>query len=106
MFVVLASVSIAGPVLYDLIGGSRAQSELEEMKSWLSTHNAAVMATLWVLVRLDGLWRILRRAAGHDQRQGVLPRIFAWTAVVCGGGFLIWLILVAGPGSLLVPQQS
>jgi hypothetical protein len=67
---------------------------------------ASVMATLWVAVRLDGLWRILRRAAGHDQREGVLPRIFGWTAVIAGGGFLIWLIFVNGPGSLAVPQQS
>ncbi len=65
-----------------------------------------VMATLWITVRMDGLWRILRRAAGHDQREGVLGRIFMWTAIFAGGGFLAWLILVQGPGSTLVSPQS
>lgn len=66
----------------------------------------SVMLTLWVTVRMDGLWRILRRAAGYDQKEGVLGRIFMWTAIVAGGGFLIWLLLIHGPGSSLVPQQS
>ncbi len=67
---------------------------------------ATVMATLWITVRMDGLWRILRRAAGHDQKDGVLGRIFMWTAILAGGGFLAWLILVQGPGSTLVSPQS
>ncbi len=67
---------------------------------------ATVMATLWISVRMDGLWRILRRAAGHDQKEGVLGRIFMWTAIVAGGGFLVWLLVIEGPGSGLVPQQS
>jgi hypothetical protein len=66
----------------------------------------SVMLTLWVTVRMDGLWRILRRAAGHDQKEGVLGRIFMWTAIIAGGGFLFWLIIIAGPGSGLVPGQS
>jgi hypothetical protein len=46
VFVVLASVTIAGPVLYDLLGGDGARAKLDELKSWLTTHNAAVMAVL------------------------------------------------------------
>jgi hypothetical protein len=46
VFVVLASVTIAGPVLYDLIGGDGARARLDEWKSWLSVHNSAVMAVL------------------------------------------------------------
>jgi hypothetical protein len=65
----------------------------------------SVMATLWLAVRADGLWRILRRAAGHDQKEGVLGRIFMWTAVVAGSAFLIWLVLIQGPGSTLVGGQ-
>lgn len=67
---------------------------------------ASVMVTLWVTVRMDGLWRILRRAAGHDQKEGVLGRIFMWTAIIAGGGFLFWLMIIQGPGSGLVPEQS
>jgi hypothetical protein len=65
-----------------------------------------VMLTLWVTVRMDGLWRILRRAAGYDQKEGVLSRIFMWTAIVAGGTFLFWLFVIAGPGSTLLPSQS
>jgi hypothetical protein len=65
----------------------------------------SVLATLWVAVRVDGLWRILRRAAGHDQTEGVLGRIFMWTAIVGGSGFAIWLILIHGPGSTMLPGQ-
>jgi hypothetical protein len=67
---------------------------------------ASVMLTLWVSVRMDGLWRILRRAAGHDQKEGVLGRIFMWTAIVAGGGFILWFVLIHGPGSTLVPGQG
>jgi hypothetical protein len=66
---------------------------------------ASVMATLWLAVRLDGLWRILRRAAGHDQKDGLLGRIFMWTAIVAGGAFAFWLLIVQGPGSTLLPSQ-
>jgi threonine/homoserine/homoserine lactone efflux protein len=49
VFVVLASVSIAVPVLYDLVGGAAAQAKLDELKSWLSAHNNAVMAVLFLV---------------------------------------------------------
>lgn len=64
---------------------------------------ATVMATLWVTVRMDGLWRVLRRAAGHDQKEGVLGRIFMWTAIVFGAAFFVWLIIIEGPGSTIMP---
>jgi len=46
VFVVLASLSIAVPVVYDLVGGASAKATLEDMKSWLSANNDAVMAVL------------------------------------------------------------
>ena len=66
---------------------------------------ATVMGTLWIAVRLDGLWRILRRAAGHDQKDGVIGLIFLWTAVLFGGAFLFWLVIIQGPGSTVLPNQ-
>ena len=62
-----------------------------------------LMLTLALATRLDRAWRILRRAAGHEQRDGILVRIFAATAVVAGAAFLVWFVLVEGPGSSL-PQ--
>jgi hypothetical protein len=53
VFVVIASVTIAGPVLYYLVGGEKAKTELDELKGWLAAHNAAVMAVLFVVFGVD-----------------------------------------------------
>lgn len=46
VFVVVASLSIAAPVFYHLVGGEKAKARLDEMKDWLVLHNDAVMAVL------------------------------------------------------------
>ena len=53
VFVVLGSVTIAGPVLYALVGGARARSSLDSAKAWLGAHNAAVMAVLFLVFGVD-----------------------------------------------------
>jgi Sap, sulfolipid-1-addressing protein len=53
VFVVVASLTIAGPVVYYLIGGDKAKTELDSMKGWLATHNAAVMAVLFIVFGVD-----------------------------------------------------
>jgi hypothetical protein len=63
----------------------------------------ALMLGLVVLKRLDALWILLRRAAGHDQRTGIIGPMFAVCAVVGGVGFTIWLIFIAGLGSSTMP---
>jgi hypothetical protein len=63
-----------------------------------------LMLTLAFASRLDRLWRILRRAAGHEQREGVLARIFATTAVIAGVAFLVWFVILEGPAPSLAPQ--
>jgi hypothetical protein len=60
-----------------------------------------LMFTLAVASRLDRVWRLLRRAAGHDQREGMLGRIFAVTALVAGGAFFFWFVFIQGPGPTL-----
>jgi hypothetical protein len=64
---------------------------------------ATLMITLGLAARMDRAWRLLRRAAGHDQREGMLARIFAVTAVVAGGAFLFWFVILQGPAPPL-PQ--
>jgi hypothetical protein len=56
-----------------------------------------------LLRRLDGAWILLRRAAGRDQRTGVMTRIFAATAFVCAVTFTIWFVVIHGPGSMITP---
>lgn len=53
VFVVLGSVSIAGPVLYFLVGGDGAKVRLASLKGWLGVHNAAVMVTLFIVLGVN-----------------------------------------------------
>jgi hypothetical protein len=60
---------------------------------------ALLFGALSILRRLDNGWILVRRAAGHDQRTGVLGRIFAVTAGVCAIVFIVWFVVIHGPGS-------
>jgi hypothetical protein len=65
---------------------------------------ASLIVTLVVATRLDQLWRLLRRAAGHDQREGMLGRIFMTAAIVAAIGFTVWLVLLEGPAPSVAPR--
>jgi threonine/homoserine/homoserine lactone efflux protein len=49
VFVVVASVTILFPVGYQLIGGAKARTTLDDMKAWMTEHNNAVMAVLFLV---------------------------------------------------------
>ena len=59
-----------------------------------------LFGTLLLLRHLDNAWTLVRRAAGRDQRKGVLSRVFALTAVIVGAPFLLWLLVIHGPGRI------
>ena len=40
-------------MLYALLGGEHARTTLESAKAWLSAHNAAVMAVLFLVFGVD-----------------------------------------------------
>ena len=65
---------------------------------------AALFAGLAVLKRLDRAWILVRRAAGVDQRGGILGRVFGTTAIVGAIGFTAWLLLIGGLGPTLAPR--
>ncbi len=65
---------------------------------------ALLFGALALMRRVDGAWILVRRAAGHDQRTGVLGRIFAITAVVCALAFALWFIVIHGPGTGLIAR--
>jgi hypothetical protein len=65
---------------------------------------ALLFGALSLMKRVDGAWILVRRAAGHDQRTGVLGRIFAATAVVCAAGFVLWFLVIHGPGASLITR--
>ena len=58
-----------------------------------------LFGALSLLRRLDQAWILVRRAAGHDQRSGVLGRVFAITAAICAVIFAFWFLVIHGPGS-------
>ena len=53
---------------------------------------------LVALKRLDHFWILVRRAAGYDQRTGMIGPIFAISAIVGVTLFVLWFLLFAGPG--------
>ena len=65
---------------------------------------ALLFGGLALLKRIDRFWILARRAAGHDQRQGVLGRVFATTAVIGASCFIFWLLFIGGLGSSLAPR--
>jgi hypothetical protein len=67
---------------------------------------AVLLGGLMVLKRLDAAWILVRRAAGVDQRQGVMARVFAITAAIGVTVFAIWFLLINGPGSSTFSGQG
>ena len=65
---------------------------------------ASTFVTLAVCVRLDRFWRLLRRAAGIEQREGMLARVFGFTAIVALVIFSVWFLLIQGPAPSFSPS--
>jgi hypothetical protein len=62
--------------------------------------------SLVVLTRLDHAWVLTRRAAGCEQREGCLERLFVAATILVVPAFLVWLFVIEGPGSLIFPVQA
>jgi hypothetical protein len=65
---------------------------------------ASLFLTLAACTRLDRVWRLLRRAAGHEQRAGALPWIFGASAIVALVVFAVWFLIIEGPAPALAPR--
>ena len=50
LFVLVASSTVAAPVILNLILGSKAAATLTSMKEWLTANNATVMSVLFVVL--------------------------------------------------------
>ena len=53
VFVIVGSLTIAGPVVYYFVGGDDAETQLNEMKDWLAVHNGAVTAVVFLIFGVD-----------------------------------------------------
>lgn len=67
---------------------------------------ALLFGALSLLKRMDQAWILVRRAAGFDQRSGIMSRVFAITAGVCGITFILWFVVIHGPGSSAISGGS
>lgn len=67
---------------------------------WVIIAFALAVAGIFVALRglrvLDQVWILVRRAAGVDQRSGVLGRVFLATTIVVLPVFVVWLIFIGG----------
>jgi hypothetical protein len=50
VFVALGSVTVAGPVVAYLVAPERMRGPLDELRGWLTAHNAAVMTVLLLVI--------------------------------------------------------
>jgi hypothetical protein len=64
-----------------------------------------MMGTIAVAMRLDRLWKLARRAAGFEQKEGALERIFVLSVLVGSIAFAFWLFVVQGPGPEFTSSQ-
>ncbi len=67
---------------------------------------ATLLATLGVARLLDNAWTLVRRAGGHDQRSGVIERIFVVSVALGVTLFLFYFFVVQGPGSQLFSPRA
>ncbi|MFA4927578.1 MAG: hypothetical protein WC558_03625 [Patulibacter sp.] len=80
---------------------------------WIASQVSSANVGLWIILAfalsvggiflalrglrmLDLVWILVRRAAGVDQRSGVLSRVFLATTVVALPVFGYWLIFIGG----------
>ncbi len=50
LFVLIATIGVAIPVVIYFVMGPRAPEILQRLKSWMSSHNAAIMAVLCLVI--------------------------------------------------------
>ncbi len=65
-----------------------------------------LMGGLVVLKQLDRAWILVRRAAGIDQRSGVIGRVFMYTAIIGASLFGLWMIFGGGLANSLNPPPT
>ncbi len=105
----IIGISFWGPIPAGCLWiGSRFNYWTDSVVVGLVTAFAAMLLVLFVglsiMKRLDQSWILVRRAAGHDQREGVIGRIFAISAAIGVVLFSIWLLIFAGLGPTIAPS--
>jgi hypothetical protein len=106
----LLCVSLWGPQpLAWLWVGSQVDYETGSVEAGIVVAFLGMIATLFITLvlakQLDHVWKLVRRAAGHVQKEGVLERIFVISIAIAGSLFLFWFFVIEGPGPSVAPRE-
>ena len=83
--------------------GSQVDYETGSVGFGIAVAFAGMITTLFITLaiarRLDHAWKLVRRAAGYEQKKGALEWIFVIAFAVASTAFMIWFFILTGPGS-------
>jgi hypothetical protein len=65
-----------------------------------------LFGTLVAAKQIDHAWKLVRRASGIKQEEGMLERLFVVSIGVGASAFCFWLFVIHGPGSSLWSAQA
>ena len=110
VFMGLVCVSFWGPIpMAWLWIGAQAKHQTGSIALFIIVGFLGMLLTLLaglaLMRRIDQFWILARRAAGHDQRSGVIGPVFAVASVIGVTAFTIWLLFIGGLGPSLAPTQ-
>src|SRR4051812_90404 len=106
----LIGVSFWGPIPAGCLWvGSRFAYWTDSTGVGIAAAFAVMLLTLFgglkLMKSLDQSWILVRRAAGIDQREGIIGRIFAISALLGVILFTFWFLIFAGPGPSIAPNS-
>jgi hypothetical protein len=106
----LLCVSLWGPQpLAWLWVGSQVDYQVNSVTAGITVAFVGMLITLFLTLaiakRLDLAWRLVRRAAGYEQREGMLNRIFVVSLIIAGSAFTFWFFVIVGPGPTIAPSK-
>jgi hypothetical protein len=104
-------VSVWGPQpLFWLWFGSQMNYWTDSVELGIASAFLGMLLTLFITLslarRVDHAWKLVRRAAGYKQERGALERIFVVALIIAASAFWFWFLIIAGPGSSIVPGQG
>jgi hypothetical protein len=89
--------------------GSQIDYQTDSIELAIVTAFAGMLLTLMITLalakQLDHAWKLARRAAGYQQKQGALEWIFVITLAIVGTAFAVWFFVIQGPGPSLAPKD-
>ena len=98
----LVSIAFWGPIPAAWLWiGAQVKHETDSGSLAIVVSSLGILSTLIgalvALKRLDEFWILVRRAAGYDQRKGMIGPVFAIATIIGVALFTLWFLFLAGP---------